>query len=319
MKIAVLDGHVLNPGDLSWAGLEALGETRIYERSEPGEVAERIGDAQAIIINKVSITGELLAKCPALRYVGVTATGYNTVDTAAARARGIVVTNVPAYSTDAVAQLVFAFLLEICHHVGEHSRQVHEGAWCRSRDFSFWSYPLMELRGKTLGIIGYGSIGRRVAELAGAFGMKVLYYRRSPRREEDTPERRWAPLEELYGTADIISLHCPLTEETKGLIGGKALSAMRRGVILINTARGPVVDEAALAAALASGQVAWAAADVVSVEPMRPDNPLLGAPNCLITPHFAAFPIETRRRLLEQTVENLAAWRTGRPINVVSG
>ena len=318
MKIVVLDGHVLNPGDLSWDSLRKLGEVKIYERSKPEEAAERIGDAEAILINKVRITEELLAQCPNLRYIGVTATGYNTVDVAAARSRGIVVTNVPAYSTDAVAQLVFAFLLEICHHVGEHSRQVQEGAWCRCPDFSFWSYPLMELRGKTLGIIGFGNIGRRVAELALAFGMEVLYYCRHPRREEDGSRQRWASLEEIYRKADVISLHCPLTAETEGLINKEALAAMKPGVILINTARGPIVEEEALAAALTSGQVAWAGVDVVRVEPMEPDNPLLGAPNCLITPHFAAFPVETRERLLKRTVENLAAWQAGRPIHVVS-
>lgn len=313
MKIIVLDGYTANPGDLSWNQLEELGELTVYDRTAPNLIADRIGDAEAVFTNKTPLTAEVFVACPSIRYVGVLATGYNIVDVEAARERGIVVSNVPAYSTDSVVQLVFAFLLEICHHTGAHSDAVHAGAWGRSPDFCFWNYPLMELAGKTMGIIGYGGIGKAVGRVAEAFGMEVIA---SVSRNH---EEGRVPLDTLLERSDVITLHCPLTPQTEGLICRGTIAKMKDGAILINTSRGPVVNEKDLADALISGKIYAAGIDVVSEEPIRNDNPLLTAPNCFITPHIGWAPLESRRRLLAITADNFKAFLRGKPVNVVNG
>ena len=312
MKIVVLDGYALNPGDLSWEPLKALGETEIYEHTKPQEVAGRIAGAEIAVTNKTVLGAKEMDAAPGLRYIGVLATGYNVVDLAQARRRGIVVTNVPAYSTAAVAQHVFALLLEICQRVGHHSREVHAGRWAANRDFCFWDYPLIELNGKTMGIVGYGQIGQATARIARAFGMRVLVYSRHATGEE------FVPLDTLLAQSDVVSLHCPLTEQNAGMIDSEALSKMKRGAILINTARGPLVDEAALREALLSGHLAAAAVDVVSREPILSDNPLLGLDNCIITPHIAWACKESRQRLMDIATENVRRFIAGDPVNVVN-
>ena len=312
MKIVILDGYTENPGDLSWDALAALGELMVYEHTPAEDVISRIGDAQIVLTNKTPITAEVFAACPCVRYVGVLATGYNVVDVAAARKRGVVVTNVPTYGTQAVAQYVFALLLEICHHVGHHNQQVQQGRWTQGRDFCFWDYPLIELAGKTFGVIGYGRIGRAAAELARAFGMEVVAC--SPHGEG--PEM--VSLDELLRRSDVISLHCPLKPENTGLINRETIARMKDGVILINTARGPLVNEYDLREALLSGKVQAAAVDVASVEPIRADNPLLGLENCLITPHIAWAPKESRQRLMDVAVENVRAYLAGKTQNNVA-
>lgn len=312
MKIVVLDGYAANPGDLSWAEMEALGELTVYDRTAPEDVAARIADAEMVLTNKTVLTRALMAQSPRLKYVGVLATGYNVVDVAAARELGITVTNIPAYSTDSVAQLVFALLLEICHHAGHHSREIHAGRWSRNPDFCFWDFPLIELAGKTMGIIGYGRIGRRVAEIARCFGMNVVAWTRTPRDPE------CVSLEELLRVSDVISLHCPLFPETQGLINARTIAQMKDGVILINTSRGPVIQDADLAAALKSGKIYAAGLDVAAVEPIPADNPLLGLENVIFTPHIAWATKEARVRLMDIAVENAKAFLENKPINVVS-
>ncbi len=317
-KIVILDGYAANPGDLSWDGLGRFGELTVYERTAQQDIIPRIGDAGIVFTNKTPITRETLAACPKLRFIGVLATGYNIIDTQAARERGVVVCNVPDYSTGAVAQLVFALLLEICHHVGDHSRAVHKGRWSESPDFCFWDYPLMELAGKTMGIVGYGRIGKAVARLAQAFGMKVMAASRSaaPGREEDGV--RFVTREELLRDADVVTLHCPLTPETQGLINRESIGTMKKGAILINTGRGPLVVEKDLAEALNEGRLYAAGLDVATREPLPKDSPLIGAKNCFITPHIAWAPLETRQRLLRITEDNLRLFLEGRPVNVVN-
>ncbi|MGN0741366.1 MAG: D-2-hydroxyacid dehydrogenase [Candidatus Fimadaptatus sp.] len=313
MKIVILDAYTANPGDLSWDALGQLGELTAYDRTAPGDVAARIAGAEIVLTNKTPVTAQVMAGAPALCYIGVLATGYNIVDVEAARARGITVTNIPAYSTEAVAQLVFAHLLEICHHVGHHSAAVHAGRWAASPDFAFWEYPLMELQGKTMGIIGYGRIGRAVGRIARAFGMNVV----AAGTRHACPEL--VPLNELLRVSDVISLNCPLTPETRGLICSETLARMKDGVIIINTSRGPVVNEADLRAALLSGKVYAAGIDVASQEPIQPDNPLIGLDNCFITPHIAWAPYEARVRLIDIATDNVRAFLEGRAQNVVSG
>ena len=313
MKIVILDAYTANPGDLSWDALGQLGELTAYDRTAPGDVAARIAGAGIVLTNKTPVTAQVMAGAPALRYIGVLATGYNIVDVEAARARGITVTNIPAYSTEAVAQLVFAHLLEICHHVGHHSAAVHAGRWAASPDFAFWDYPLMELQGKTMGIIGYGRIGRAVGRIARAFGMNVV----ASGTRHACPEL--VPLSELLRVSDVISLNCPLTPETRGLICQDTLARMKDGVIIINTSRGPVVNEDDLRAALVSGKVYAAGIDVASQEPIQPDNPLIGLANCFITPHIAWAPYEARVRLIDIATDNVRAFLEGRAQNVVSG
>ena len=312
MKIVVLDGNAANPGDLSWAPLEALGELTVYDRTPADQTAARIADAELVLTNKTVLTRELIAGAKKLKYIGVLATGYNVVDVAAARELGVVVTNIPAYSTDSVAQLVFALLLEICHNVGRHSRAVHAGRWTSNPDFCFWDAPLIELAGKTMGVIGYGQIGRRVAEIARCFGMNVIAWTRTPRDPE------CVSLDELLARSDVISLHCPLFPETKNLINRDAIAKMKDGVILINTSRGPVVNDADLREALESGKVYAAGADVSTVEPIPADNPLLGAKNMFLTPHIAWATFEARKRLMDVAVKNVEAFLNGAPVNTVN-
>jgi glycerate dehydrogenase len=319
MKIVVLDGYALNPGDLAWQGFEELGEVTVYDRTsytDKQEIIERIGDAEAILTNKTPITADVLKACPQLTYIGVLATGYNVVDLAAAREQGITVTNIPSYSTNAVAQATFALLLEVTNQVGHHNRSVHQGDWQTSKDFSYWQTPLMELAGKTIGLIGYGAIAQAVATIAHAFQLKVIYFNHRPK----PAQAAWAKqvsLAELYQEADIISLHVPQFPETEKMVDRTALAQMKPSAILINTSRGGLIDEAAVAEALQTGQIAALAADVVSKEPIAADNPLLQAPNCYLTPHIAWAPVETRRRLMGIAVANLSGFKAGTPQNVV--
>ncbi|MEC5337904.1 glycerate dehydrogenase [Enterococcus sp. AZ089] len=319
MKIVVLDGYALNPGDLAWQGFEELGEVTVYDRTsytDKQEIIERIGDAEAILTNKTPITADVLKACPQLTYIGVLATGYNVVDLAAAKEQGITVTNIPSYSTNAVAQATFALLLEVTNQVGHHNRSVHQGDWQTSKDFSYWQTPLMELAGKTIGLIGYGAIAQAVATIAHAFQLKVIYFNHRPK----PAQADWAKqvsLAELYQEADIISLHVPQFPETEKMIDRTALAQMKSSAILINTARGGLIDEAAVAEALKTGQIAALAADVVSKEPIAADNPLLQAPNCYLTPHIAWAPVETRRRLMGIAVANLSGFKAGTAQNVV--
>lgn len=316
MKIVVLDGYCVNPGDLSWKGLEALGSVEVYEYTTPGEVLERSRGAGALLTNKVRLNAETLAALPELKYIGVLATGYNVIDLEAARRQGITLTNVPAYSTRSVAQLVFAHLLNITQQVGHHAARVSEGAWSRSRDFCFWDTPQIELSGKTMGIVGFGNIGSAVAELARAFGMNVLAYTSKEASRLPLGVEK-VTLDELFSRSDVVSLHAPLTPETRGLVDAARLALMKQTAILINTGRGPLVDETALAEALNSGKIYAAGLDVLSSEPPREDNPLLTARNCYVTPHIAWATREARSRLIEVAVTNLGAFLSGHPVNRV--
>ncbi len=314
MKIVILDGSTLNTGDLSFDCLNAFGEVTVYPLTDSEEeTIRRIGSSQIVLTNKVPITQAVLDACPEIRLICVLATGYNVIDCEACARRNIPVTNVPCYSTDAVAQFTLALMLEICHQIGHHSRRVHQGAWCTSPKFCFWDTPQMELSGKTLGIIGYGRIGQAVGALAKAFGMKVLVYSRTRRENADYVE-----LDQLLRESDFVTLHCPQTAQTAGLINRDTLARMKEGAILINTARGGLLDESAVAQALETGKLRYAAVDVVSKEPMAPANPLLTAPNCILTPHIAWSPLESRRRLLECVTENIRAFLDGKPQNVVN-
>lgn len=321
MKIVILDGYAENPGDLSWEGFEKLGELVVYDRTpkdDEEEIVRRIGNAEIVYTNKTPITAHILNQVPNLQYIGVLATGYNVVDTEAAAGKGIPVTNIPDYGTEAVAQYTMAMLLEICNQVGYHSRVVKEGRWERSEDFCFWDYPLMELNEKTMGIIGYGRIGQETARLAQAFGMKIIASSRHPKPENNTKDFRYVTMDELFAKADVISLHCPLFPETEGLICKENIAKMKDGVIILNTARGPIVVEDDLAEALNSGKVYAAGLDVVSTEPIGGDNPLLQAKNCFITPHIAWASKESRQRLMNTAVDNLRAFLDGKIINVVN-
>ena len=312
MKIVILDGYTENPGDLSWGEFGAMGELVVYDRTAAQDILAHIGDADVVYTNKTPLTAEIIDAAPNLKYIGVLATGYNIVDVKAAKARSIPVTNIPTYGTAAVAQYVFALLLEICHHVGQHAEAVRMGRWSASPDFCFWDYPLIELAGKTMGLIGYGRIGQRTAQIARAFGMHVIAYDAFVQSEEIVP------LEQLLAESDVISLHCPLLPDTLGIINAERIAQMKDGVILINTSRGPLIVEADLQAALHAGKVFAAAVDVVSTEPIQENNPLLSAKNMLITPHIAWAPRESRQRLMDIAVENLRAFVSGNPINVVN-
>ncbi len=320
MKIVVLDGYTLNPGDLSWDEIEQLGELTVHDRvdTNPENVIRIIGDAEIVFTNKTPLPEEVLTKVPSVKYIGVLATGYNVVDTEAARKQGITVTNVPTYGTSAVAQYTMALLLEICHHAWAHSEAVKGGEWAKRGDFCFWDYPLVELTGKTMGLIGFGRIGQATARIAQAFGLNILAHdvHQDPSLESDTC--KYATLDELLEKSDIISLHCPLTESNTGLINRDRIGSMKDGVMLINTARGPLIVEQDLHDALNEGKVAYAAVDVVSAEPIKADNPLLKAKNCIITPHIAWAPKESRSRLMDIAVENLDAFLKGNPVNVVN-
>jgi len=319
MKTVVLDGYTLNPGDLTWDRLEKIGDIEVYDRTPVDLITKRVGGAPIVLTNKTPLTRETLKQLPGVKYIGVLATGYNVVDTEAARELGKVVTNIPTYGTTAVAQFVFAHLLEICHHVWNHSQEVVKGEWERSEDFCFWNYPLVELAGKTMGIIGMGLIGQATAKIAKAFEMNVLAYDAVPKPELEDNQLKFVELDALLKRSDVISLHCPLTDATERMINKDNIEKMKDGVILINTSRGPLIVEEDLAEALNSGKVAGAGLDVLSVEPATGDNPLLSAKNCIITPHIAWAPKESRNRLLKTAVDNLEAYMAGTPVNVVNG
>ncbi len=318
MKIVILDGNALNPGDLSYDCINQFGDVTLYERTDSeAETIARIGDSEIVLVNKVPITENILAACPNIKLICVQATGYNIVDCDACAKRNIPVTNVPTYGTAAVAQFTMALMLEICHNIGLHNESVHQGDWSKAPTFCYWLSPQMELAGKTLGIIGFGRIGQAVATLANAFGMRVLAYSRS-QSEAGKQIAEYVDLDTLLKESDIISLHCPQTPATEKLINASSIAKMKDGAILINTSRGGLVDEPALAEALNSGKLRHAAVDVVSQEPMKADNPLLCAKNCIITPHIAWAPVESRQRLLNCVVENIRAFLKGAPQNVVN-
>ena len=317
MKIVVLDGYTENPGDLSWNGLESLGELTVYDRTQPDEIAARIRGAGAVYVNKVALDRETIFSAPDLKFIGVLATGYNVVDIAAARERGIAVCNIPTYGTAAVGQFAIAMLLEICHHVAHHSDAVHAGRWEQNADWCFWDYPLIELAGKTMGIIGFGRIGQTTGRIARALGMNVIAY-----DEYESGAGRalaeYTALDALFARSDVIALHCPLLPSTQGIINRENIAKMKDGVIILNNARGPLIVEQDLADALNSGKVYAAGLDVVSTEPIRGDNQLLKAKNCLITPHISWAPKESRQRLMEIAADNLRRFLEGSPVNVVN-
>ena len=316
-EIVILDGYAVNPGDLSWDGIAGQGRLTVYDRTPADQVVARIGGAEAIFTNKTVITAEILDACPCVKFIGELATGYNNIDVAAARERGVVVSNIPAYSTDSVVQMTFALRLEACHHVGAHSQSVHDGDWSRCADFCYWNYPLIELSGKTLGIVGFGRIGQGVARAARAFGMNVLAYGPRYKPEMDENGCRAATLDEVFGQSDVISLNCPLFAETANLIRKENIDKMKTGVILINTARGAMINEADVRAALDSGKIGYLCADVAAVEPIPAGSPLLGAKNAILTPHIAWAPREARVRLMKIAEDNLRAYFAGNPIHQV--
>lgn len=315
MKIVVLDGYTLNPGDLTWKPLEELGEVTVYARTPEDKVVERIGNAEIVFTNKTPITNQVIAKTQ-MKYIGVLATGYNVVDVEAAKKANILVTNIPTYGTAAVAQFAVALLLELCHHVGHHSDGVFRGEWERSVDWCYWNYPLIELAGKTFGIIGFGKIGQATGRIASALGMNVVYFDQYPAKDCDFAKQ--VDIDELFKVSDVISLHCPLFESTKGIVNQETIKKMKEGVLLLNTSRGPLIVERDLAEALESGKVAGAAMDVVSTEPIQSNNPLLKAPNCILTPHIAWATKEARSRLMNIAADNLKAFQDGYPVNVVN-
>ncbi len=320
MQIIVLDGYTENPGDLSWDALAALGELTVYERTSYTDsplIAERIGSGEIVVTNKTPITRATLDRCPNVRLIAVLATGYNVVDCAAARERGIPVVNVPTYGTASVSQFSIALLLEVCHHIGHHDASVHAGNWAGNADWCYWDYPLIELEGKTIGIIGFGRIGQAEGRVAKALGMRVLAHDLYP-NDSGRAIGEYVPLDELYARADVVTLHCNLTAENTGMINRESLAKMKPGAILINNARGQLIVEQDVADALNSGRLAAAALDVVSTEPIRSDNPLLTARNCILTPHMSWGAKESRQRILDATVENICAFLSGKPVNVVN-
>lgn len=317
MKIVVLDGQGVNPGDISWNRIEELGELTVYPRTAPEEVLQHVGDAEIALTNKTVFDANIIAQLKNTKYIGVLATGYNVVDTKAARERGIVVTNIPAYSTDSVAQMVFAHLLNVSNHVEHYAEETRNGVWSRCPDFCYWNTPLFELAGKTLGIVGLGHIGMKVAQIAQAFGMNVLAY--TSKSPDQLPERiRKTTLDGLLGASDVVSLHCPLTDTTRELMNSASIEKMRDGAILINTGRGPLVNEADVADALVSGKLGAYCADVLSSEPPSASNPLIGVPNAFITPHVAWATLEARLRLMDIAVCNIKSFLAGSPTNVVN-
>lgn len=319
MKLTVIDGYTMNPGDLSWEQYEKFGELRVFDHStsDEDEVIRRIGDSDIVIANKSKVTRRVIDACPNIRFIAVQATGYDPIDYVYAREKGIPVSNVPAYGTDSVAQFAIALLLEICGHAGHHDQAVHQGKWAQCGDWCFWDYPMIELSGKTMGIIGFGRIGQAVGRIASALGMKVLAYNRS-RSESGAKIAEYVELDELLSRSDVISLHCPAFPATVGIINKETIAKMKDGVILINNSRGALVVEKDLAEALNSGKIAAAAVDVVSSEPISDDNPLLSAKNCLITPHISWAPKESRQRIMDCTEENIRCFLAGKPQNVVN-
>ena len=318
MKIVILDGHALNPGDLSWGFLEKYGTVDYFDRTESvADAITRMQGAEIVLLNKVRITEDIFAQCPSVKLICVLATGYDVIDIKAAKKYGVTVCNVPAYGTSAVAQFTVALLLELCHRVGAHSMSVFRGDWSKSKDFCYWLTPQQELAHKTIGFIGCGKIGQAVAKIAAAFGMKVLAYSRTIHTELESI-CQFASLDELLTESDVVTLHCPLTRETSRIINTETLAKMKPSALLINTARGGLVDEFALSSALATGKIAGYAGDVVSTEPILPQNPLLNAPNCILTPHIAWAPTESRQRILNTTAENIEGYLTGSPVNKVN-
>lgn len=317
MKIVILDGYTENPGDLSWEGFAQLGELEVYDRTEERDIIDRIGDAEAVITNKTPITRDTLVACPNIQYIGVLATGYNVVDIAAAKERGIPVCNIPTYGTAAVGQFAIALLLEISHHIGHHDKAVHEGRWQNSPDWCFWDYPLIELAGKTMGIIGFGRIGQATGRIARAMEMNVLAYDGNP-NETGNAIADYVPLEELFAKSDVIALHCPLLPSTEGIIRKETIAQMKDGVIILNNSRGPLIVEQDLYEALESGKVYAAGLDVVSSEPIKENNILLKAKNCIITPHISWASKESRQRLMDIAVSNLKAFIDGKSENMVN-
>ncbi|TNJ46599.1 D-2-hydroxyacid dehydrogenase [Tamlana fucoidanivorans] len=320
MKIVVLDGYTLNPGDLSWKDIDSLGTLQVYDRTPFNEatILDRVKHADVILTNKTPLSKQTIKNAKNLKYIGVLATGYNVVDTETAKKNNIVVCNVPSYSTVSVAQFTIALILELCHHIGQHSQAVLDGAWSKSPDFSFWNSPLIELQGKTLGIIGFGDIGQATAKLAQAFGMRIITFSRTKYPELESNTCQFVTLDYLFKNSDIISLHCPLLKETEGIINKRSIEKMKQGVMIVNTARGPLIIEKDLKEALNSGKVYGAALDVVSKEPIELSNPLLSAKNCILTPHIAWAPKEARMRLMETTFKNIKAFKKGKPMNVVN-
>jgi len=316
MHLVILDGHTLNPGDLSWQEIEGLAKVTYHDRTPLAQIPERLREADAVLTNKAPISAETFAACPSLKYVGVTATGYNIIDLAAAKKAGATVTNVPGYSTNSVAQVVFALLLEITHHTGHHAARVAAGGWAACPDFSFTDFPLLELKDLAIGIVGFGDIGKAVGRIAHAFGMKVIYHSRTKRPFDEYPAE-YVALPDLFARADVVSLHCPLTAENKGLVAWPLLQTMKPAAILINTARGPLLNEADVARALKEKVIAAAGLDVLSVEPPPLDNPLLSAPNCFILPHVAWASVAARQRLMHEVTENLRAFIAGERRNVI--
>lgn len=320
MKLVVLDGYTENPGDLSWEGLKEFGELTVYDRTSYVEsplIAERISNAEIVITNKTPISRTTIDKCPNIRLIAVLATGYNVVDYNYAAEKGIPVVNVPTYGTASVSQFSLALLLEICHHIGHHDKTVHEGKWAENADWCYWDYPLIELEGKTMGIIGFGRIGQAEGRIAKALGMNVIAYDLYP-NESGRVIADYVTLDELFANSDVISLHCNLTPENTEMINRNNIAKMKDGVILLNNARGQLVNEADLADALASRKVAAAGLDVVSTEPIKADNPLLSVPNCIITPHISWAPKESRSRIMDSTVENIRAFLAGKPVHVIN-
>ncbi|MDR0794477.1 MAG: D-2-hydroxyacid dehydrogenase [Tannerella sp.] len=318
MKIVILDGYTLNPGDISWDGLKQFGDVTIYDRTPVDQIIERAAGAEIVFTNKTPLNRETINQLHTLKYIGVLATGYNVVDTEAAKANGVVVTNIPGYGTDSVAQMVFALLLELCQHVQYHSDSVRQGKWAQSVDFCYWDYPLVELAGKTMGIIGFGNIGRKVADIATALGMQIIGHDKFKTDQLHRNNFRWAEVNQLLAESDVVSLHCPLFPDTKGLINKESLKLMKSSAFLLNTSRGPVIVDEDLAEALNNGTIAGAGIDVLSVEPPPKDNPLFTAKNCIITPHIAWATKEARIRLMDIAVHNLKAFLDGNPVHVVN-
>lgn len=321
MKIVILDGYTENPGDLSWGGIEALGDLTVYDRTSLTDEAEtiaRIADAEIVITNKTPITRSVMNACPNIKFIAVLATGYNVIDCVCAKERGIPVSNVPAYGTASVSQFSIALLLEICHHIGHHNQSVHQGNWANNADWCYWDYPLIELEGKTMGIIGFGRIGQAEGRIAKALGMHVIAYDLYP-TESGRQIGEYVDLDTLYARADVVSLHCNLTPENTCMINRESIAKMKDGVILLNNARGQLIAEQDVADALNSGKMAAAGLDVVYTEPIREDNPLLQAKNCIITPHISWAPVESRQRIMDCTEDNIKAFLNGKPIHVVNG
>lgn len=320
MRVVVLDGHTLNPGDNPWAALEKQGEFAVYDRTPASEVVSRARGADAVLVNKVGLPADVLAQLPDLKYIGVLATGYDVVDIKAAAERGIPVCNIPSYGSQAVAQHVFALVLALCRRVEAHAAGVAQGRWGKADDWCYWDYPQAGLAGKTMGIVGFGAIGGHVGRIAAAFGMDVVGHTLGPRLKPDfTPFRYAESIEEVFEQGDVVSLHCPLTPENRGFVNSGMLGRMKRSAYLINTARGPLVNEQDLARVLTSHGIAGAGLDVLAVEPPADDNPLLAIPSCLITPHVAWATLEARKNLMNTAAENLAAWVAGKPQNVING